>query len=199
MEEREGRVGERADRHDGRHAQVATERARHVGTHDRRHAQQRHRHVGRPARRGRDVFDLGERLTERRGRVARHVFVGHGGASATTSVHLDAGPDDDRAQRRALGRRAEHRDGAGARALGGAARTGPRVRLVDAEMHDDVGIERPDERDAAGAITRVDAMEFGAPQPSARRIDVEPGDLADVAVRSRAAGRRGCRARRPCP
>ena len=32
MEEREGRVGERADRHDGRHAQVTTERARHVGT-----------------------------------------------------------------------------------------------------------------------------------------------------------------------
>ncbi len=59
----------------------------------------------------------------------------------------------------------------------------PRVRLVDAEMHHDIGIERADERHAAGAVTRVDAMELGAPQPAARGIDVEPCDLGDLAVR----------------
>ncbi len=49
-------------------------------------------------------------------------------------------------------------------------------------MHDDLGVERVDERDAAGAIARVDAMELGPTEPATRRVDVEARDLADLAI-----------------
>ena len=49
-------------------------------------------------------------------------------------------------------------------------------------MDDDVGIERPDERDRPCAIAWVDPMEFRPAQAPAGRVDVQSDDLGDVPV-----------------
>ena len=172
VEQRHRRVGPQVDRHDGQ-PQEAAERAGHVWSEHGREPQQRDRHIGETAGALGQLLDRDQRAAERRRRVDRHGFIGPRGGPSAPAVHLDPGPHDDRLDRPALGRRAQHVHCPGPGARGGAGRPRPGVGLVDAEVHDDMGVERRHELDRATAVPWIDPLEARPAQPAAGRVDVD--------------------------
>ena len=182
VDQRERKVGERADGHD-RQAQQAAEGAGDVRTDDRRAPQCGDGGIRDRPDLARRVLGFEQRATEAGGGRRNDRLIRPRRCAAAASVDLDPGPDDDAIEALALGRGTEGADREGVRQLTSEPRSTPRVRLVHAEMHDGGRLEVADDAHQLAPVTGIDAPELGAVDPTAGRIDVDTEDLLDALIR----------------
>ena len=198
LDDGERRIGEHAER-DHRHAQQPPERARHVRTEHRAHADGTDSDADAPP-------DGRRRSSRCRPASARSRSSGSTSASssgrvgdaARPPVDLDAAAHDDALERPALGRGAEDRRGGVVGQLAGLVGRGPAVGLPHRDVDDDVGIEGGDRLDDAVVVVRRDEVERRPVQTPSRRIDVDARRARRPTAPLRAARRRASRGHRPC-
>ena len=166
------------ERHEWK-TQQPPEWARDVGTDHRSQTQRRHLHRRAVERAISRVFEMHEHAAVLRGGCQRSVLVGPVGSVTAPSIHLDARTQHDVTQGGCPATSREHALGGQTRVVLGESGVHPGVGFPHAEMDDDMGIEFFHHRRGPHQVGRLDEMERGLRQPSARGVEVDAHDALD--------------------